>query len=67
MKESIGKAENIQKQISALAKDSRFCSQAEIEELQNELDSAQNVFKKIQPLNQGKEIRDIKINTHVIM
>ncbi len=67
MQESIEKAENIRKQISALEKDSRFCSQAEIEKLQNELDSAQNVFKKIQPLNQGKEIRDIRINTHVII
>jgi hypothetical protein len=61
MQESIGKAENIRKQISALEKDLRFCSQAEIEKLQNELDSAQDVLKKIQPLNQGKLI------THMII
>jgi hypothetical protein len=33
--------------------DSGFCSQAEIEHLQNDLDSVQNVFKKLQPSSAG--------------
>ncbi len=33
--------------------DSGFCSQAEIEHLQKDLDSVQNVFKKLQPSSAG--------------
>ena len=54
MKTSIRQAYLVQTEISETENDSEFCSEAEIEKLQKELDSVQNILTKISPSNQGK-------------
>ena len=44
----------VQEEISEVEKDPGFCTEAEIEKLQKELDSVISVLSKLQPLNQGK-------------
>ena len=50
---SISNARLVRDEILKAEKDPGFCSETEIDNLQKEVDSVQNVFTKIQPLKQG--------------
>jgi ASC-1-like (ASCH) protein len=54
MQKSITNATKVQDEICNAEKDSGFCSDAKIDQLQKELDSVQRVFKKLQRLNSGR-------------
>ncbi len=54
MQKSLTNAKKVQQEISRAENNSGFCSEAKIEKLQKELDTVQNVLKKLQPLNLGK-------------
>jgi hypothetical protein len=54
MQKSITNAAKVQEEISNAEKDSGFCPDAKIEQLQKELDSVQKVFKKLQCLYSGR-------------
>ena len=54
LQKSIANAYHIKGEISKVERDPGYCSEAEIEKLQNKLDSVQKVFRKINPSNQGK-------------
>jgi len=54
MQQSISKAQIVQEEILKAEKDSGFFSEADIEKLQNQLISAQDVFKRLESVNAGK-------------
>jgi hypothetical protein len=54
MQKSITNATKAQEEICNAERDSGFCSDAKIYQLQKELDSVQSVLKKLQRLNSGK-------------
>jgi hypothetical protein len=57
MQKSVTNANKVQQEISKAEKNSGFCTEAQIEKLQKELNTVQNVLMKLQPLNPGKAYR----------
>ncbi len=54
MQNSFTNAKKVQQEISRTENNSGFCSEAQIEKLQKELNTVQNVLMKLQPSNPGK-------------
>ena len=53
LQKTFAKANRVQEEILKVEKDSGFCSDDKIEKMQKEFDSVHNIFRNIQPLNQG--------------
>jgi hypothetical protein len=56
MQNSLTNAKKVQQEISRAENNSGFCSEAQIEKLQKELNTVQNVLMKLQPSNPGTRL-----------